>query len=179
MQKSTVRNMLALIAAASLLLLTGCMSSTNPDTYNANDAGMAATVQHGVITDIRAVKLEGSKVGGPIGAAAGGIGGSYIGGDTRTSMLGALGGAVVGGVAGHYAGEAMTSRDALQYIIETSNKKTIAVVQGKEPVLFKGQHVLVLTDKNKTRVIADDDYPMPQTAPSNSTTPSTTAAKKQ
>ncbi|MCD6055395.1 MAG: pcp [Gammaproteobacteria bacterium] len=178
MQKSVMRNIAALIGAASFLLLTGCMSSTNPDTYNANDAGMAAIVQHGIITDIRAVKLEGSKVGGPVGAAAGGIGGSYIGGDTRTSMLGALGGAVIGGVAGHYAGQAMTSRDGLQYIIQTTNKKTIAVVQGKEPVLFKGQHVLILTDKNKTRVIADDDYPMPQTTPSTSTTPSTAAAKK-
>lgn len=139
-----------------LLLLSGCIPSSHPDVYGNHGAGTGASVQHGVIVDVRTVKLQGSSLGAPVGAVAGGIGGSFIGSSTRTNLLGALGGATAGGITGYYVDRAITSRDAVQYIIRLNNKKNIAVVQGKTPALSKGQRVLVLIDKSKTRVIADN-----------------------
>lgn len=151
------RTIFTVIGLGILLLLSGCIPSSNPDVYGNQGAGTRASVQQGVIVDVRTVKLQGSGgLGAPVGAAAGGIGGSFLGSSTRTNLLGALGGAVVGGITGYYVDKTLTTRDANQYIIRLSNGKNIAVVQGKTPALSNGQHVLVLIDKSKTRVIPDD-----------------------
>ncbi len=136
--------------------VAGCQSGPSAGTYQRNQTMQAASVGKGKIVSFRTVQYSGTQsgVGVGAGAVAGGVAGSFIGGGTRSNVLGAVGGAVLGGVAGSAAEEAITSGDAVEFIVQMDDGRTLAVVQKNEDALAVGERVMVLQG-GQTRVIRD------------------------
>ncbi len=142
--------MLAAIAVA------GCQPGPSANTYQRNQTMQAANVETGQIISFRVVRYSGTQsgVGAGAGAVAGGVTGSFLGGGARSNVLGAVGGAVLGGVAGSAAEEAITSGDAVEFIVRMDGGQTLAVVQQNEDNLAVGERVMVLRGA-QTRIIRD------------------------
>lgn len=136
--------------------VAGCQPGPSANTYSRNQTMQTANVQKGKIVSFRTVEYSGTKsgVGAGAGAVAGGVAGSFIGGGWRSNALGAVGGAVAGGVAGSAAEEAITSGQAVEFIVQLDNGQTIAVVQKNEDNLAAGERVMVLQG-GSTRIIRD------------------------
>ena len=150
----------------SEITLIACSPSLSPDVYTTRSAGQARTVTKGVIVSFQPVTVSndfnaqgsGGGAGTFAGAALGGIAGSQIGGSVAANAAGAVGGAVLGGIIGNVAEKKLTQQTAIQYVIKRPNGSLISVVQGPEPQLSRGQHVLVIYGSNRTRVIPDTSY---------------------
>ncbi len=143
-----------LILAAGLV--AGCQPGPSANTYQRNQTMQAATVQKGKIVSFRTVRYSGTQsgVGAGAGAVAGGVGGSFLGGGTRSNILGAVGGAVLGGVAGSAAEEAITSGEAIEFIVQLDDGRSLAIVQKNEDNLSVGERVMVLQG-GQTRIVRD------------------------
>jgi outer membrane lipoprotein SlyB len=134
---------LGLVLAA--LVAAGCARSPGPNTYETREMNQAATVETGTIVSMRPVAVEGSgRTGTLIGGAAGGVAGSFIGGDWRSNLLAGIAGAVIGGVAGGAAERSITATTATEFIVEMDGGGTIAVVQGNDQGFRVGDKVTVL-----------------------------------
>jgi outer membrane lipoprotein SlyB len=145
----------ALLAAALLLLpMAACAPSRTGETYNANQLGRTATVTQGTIVSMKDVPVQGGAggVGTTAGAIAGGIGGSFIGGDWRSNVLAGLAGAIIGGVLGNQAERQLTGGTATEFIIQQPDGGLIAVVQTNEAGLMVGDRVRVL-QSDRTRLV--------------------------
>jgi outer membrane lipoprotein SlyB len=91
-------------------------------------------------------------VGTIAGAGAGAVAGSFIGGDRRTNILGAIGGAVVGGLVGNVVEKSTSTGQAMEFIIQEDNAaQPISVVQTNEENFRPGQRI-VLTRGDRTRL---------------------------
>lgn len=152
-------------AAPALALLAGGLAACAPQatnsTYSAAGIGRSQYVEYGTIIGMRPVTVQGSGggVGTLAGAAAGGVAGSFIGGDPRSNILGALGGAIIGGVAGNVAERSMTTGQAIEFTIRTP-QGDMAVVQSNEEALQVGEHVRILRG-DRTRITRDANPPPP------------------
>ena len=144
----------ALILLASAALMTGCASSNAGNVYSRDAAQAAHVVKTGVVEQIRAVRIEGTKsyVGTAAGAAVGGLAGRGVGGGTGRDIA-TVAGAVAGGLAGAASEEMLTRRAGLEIIVRLDNGQTMAVVQedGGEN-FFVGQQVRVLERGGTFRV---------------------------
>jgi outer membrane lipoprotein SlyB len=141
------------VALISTLIIYGCASSKSGQVYTRDQTRQAHRVERGAVTEVRTVKIEGTKsaVGSFGGAALGGIGGSMLGGGRGSAVFAVLG-AIGGGLAGAAAEEALTRQDGLEITVKLDSGSTIAVVQ-KADVMFKaGDRVRVLSSSNTTRV---------------------------
>lgn len=143
-----------LLAAALLLPVAACAPSRTADTYNANQVGRTAIVTQGTIVGMRDVTVQGGAggVGTTAGAIAGGIGGSFIGGDWRSNVLAGLAGAIVGGILGSQAERQVTGGTATEFTIQETDGTTIAVVQTNESGLLVGDRVRILRS-DRTRLV--------------------------
>lgn len=154
-----------------VLVLASCAKDYNSSSYSDATAGEAQIVRYGVIVQAQPVTIdsEGDKTVGTVaGAGAGAVLGSLIGGGFVSNTLGSIGGALAGGAAGSAAGKAAGKQNGVQYFIKLDSGSTISVVQGTEPALNLGQHVMVLTGSGaRDRVLADNS---PQTEPTTQTT---------
>lgn len=155
-----MRSVRAGMAAAALIgaaaLLGGCATENfNAQTYQ---TGLSAQrVKIGTIVSIRNVALQPNNAGGAVGAVAGGILGSQLGGDSNSFALhglGALGGAVIGGMLGQSAGNRITGGVGQLITVRLHNGRMIAVTQAGGQGLHVGQRVQVLFGADgKTRVM--------------------------
>jgi outer membrane lipoprotein SlyB len=124
---------------------SGCAHAPGPNAYESREVNQAAVVERGRIVSMRPVSVEGTgRTGTLVGGAAGGVAGSFIGGDWRSNLLAGIAGAVVGGVAGNAAERSLTATTATEFIVELERGGTIAVVQGNEDGLRVGDTVTVL-----------------------------------
>lgn len=145
---------ISIIAAASVLLLSGCAGSMSNSNYSTAQVRMAMAVKAGVVDSVRKVKIDpntqgvGSTAGGLIGAIAG----SNLGGG-KGSLVFSILGAVAGGVAGHIVEAAVIQKEGLEIMVKLDNSDfTVVVQEGDEP-FFAGERVKVLTAQNgSTRV---------------------------
>lgn len=138
-------------------LLVGCNQDIGTSSYTANQAGEVNRVVPATVVSMRAVTINTSSgYGAPIGAVAGGVAGSAIGGSTRANIIGGLGGAVVGGLAGHAIDQGIGKKKGMEYVLRvTKDKSLITVTQLQDMQLSVGQKVLVIYGK-QTRVVPDD-----------------------
>ncbi|MCC6720083.1 MAG: glycine zipper 2TM domain-containing protein [Acetobacteraceae bacterium] len=115
--------------------------------------GRTAQVSYGVIVSMRPVTIQGGRsgVGTLGGAAAGGVAGSFIGGDPRSNVLGAIGGAIIGGLAGSAVEGSASTGQAMEFIIREDSGQTISVVQTNEEG-FQPNERVVLTRGARTRI---------------------------
>jgi outer membrane lipoprotein SlyB len=141
------------LCLAALLGMSACAPGNTNTTYTGADIGRTAQVSYGVIVSMRPVTIQGgqSGVGTLGGAAAGGVAGSFIGGDPRSNILGAIGGAVLGGLAGSAVEGSTRTANAVEFIIREDSGQTISVVQTNEERFQPGERV-VLTRGARTRI---------------------------
>ncbi|MFA9439833.1 glycine zipper 2TM domain-containing protein [Uliginosibacterium sp. sgz301328] len=149
MQHVTVAALCALSLA-----LSACASSKAGDVYSRDEAQRTMTFREGVVSDVRQVKLEGTKtaIGTGAGAVVGGVAGSTIG-QGKGQIVGAVLGAVAGGLAGAAAEEGLTRENALQITVKLNNGENIIVVQEMgQDTFVAGDRVRVVQSGGKTRV---------------------------
>jgi outer membrane lipoprotein SlyB len=145
----------------SILLLTACQPELNPNTYNYY-GGQGGQVQEGVIQDIQYnVKVQRNNgVGAFAGGVAGGAVGSNLGGSGGAlGLLGAVGGAVLGGIAGNAAQNSLDTSSATLYIVQlTRSQRLVSVIQENALALCKGDHVYLINNGNRPRLILNNNY---------------------
>lgn len=137
---------LLLAVPAVCLLVSACGDRYQSDYYSGTAAQRASTVEYGKVVSARTVKIrnEENKYGSLVGAAAGGVGGSAIGGDWRMNALGALGGMVAGGVLGAAVDDQLNEVDGYEYIVETRSGRTMAVAQTDKTPFAAGDDVMLI-----------------------------------
>ncbi|OUD15589.1 hypothetical protein [Thioflexithrix psekupsensis] len=142
-----------IIIALCVLTLTACASSRSAEIYTRDQARQAYVVQTGVVTDIRAVRIEGTKspIGALGGAAIGSIAGGSVGGG-RGSQVAAILGGIGGWILGATAEEAVTQRDGFELTVRLDSGRMIAVVQEADVAFRLGDRVRVLSQGGETRV---------------------------
>ena len=128
------------------MALSGCAAPPPNSTYGGYGVGRAAEVSYGTIVSMRDVAVQGpsSGIGALGGAAAGGVAGSFLGGDPRMNILGAIGGALIGGIAGSAVEGGLASGQAVEFIIRVDDGQTISVVQSNENRFVPGQRVAII-----------------------------------
>ncbi len=145
----------ARLFAVSLLsaFLVACASSNSGSVYSRDDARRVQTVKTGIVENVRAVKLEGTKspIGTVAGGAIGGVAGGSIG-NGKGSTIGAVVGAVVGGIAGAAIEEGVTRKDALEITVKLDSGALIAIVQEADEQFKVGDKVRLIENSSISRV---------------------------
>jgi outer membrane lipoprotein SlyB len=164
----------AALCAAFVLAaaLPACAPQQTGSTVTASGLGRAASVSYGTIVGMRPVQVAGRAPGGVgtvAGAAAGGIAGSFIGGDWRSNALAGIGGALAGGLAGSAIEGGISSGTAIEFIVREDQGGDIAVVQTNEDALQVGDRVF-LSRGDRVRIARAAGQPVqpgfqPQMAP--------------
>jgi len=141
-----VRRLLFVLALVAPLGLLNCGGPPPNSTYGAYSVGEMASVSYGTIVSMRPVAIQTppTGIGALTGAAAGGVAGSYIGGDPRANILGAIGGALLGGIAGSAVEGSLSGGRAIEFIIRLDDGRTVSVVQSNENRFAIGQRVAVI-----------------------------------
>ena len=137
------------------LLLSGCASNLQGDTYSRDEARRVQTVRMGTIESLRPVKIEGTKtpIGGGAGAVVGGVAGSAVGGG-RGSVVAAVIGAVAGGLLGAATEEGITRTQGVEITVREDDGSMRAYVQAvQENEIFRvGERVRIMTVDGTSRV---------------------------
>ena len=151
--RSLISNLGPVALLGAVLALGACAPRNTNTTYTGADIGRSAQVSYGVVVSMRPVTIQSgqSGVGTFGGAAAGATAGSFIGGDPRMRILGAIGGAIVGGLAGSAAEGALSTGQAVEFIIREDTGQTVSVVQTNEEN-FRPNERIVLTRGARTRI---------------------------
>jgi len=149
-----MRRVLFLLVVGSLVL-SGCASSLSGSAYERRQGRTVQDVQLGTVEHVREVEIEGTKTG--IGAAAGGLAGSVIGGGggrrgSVGSAVGSIAGAVVGGVAGAAVEEGATRQKGFEITVRLESGRLIAVTQAADEAFNVGDRVRILSGQGVTRV---------------------------
>jgi len=144
----------AIPAVLTVILLAGCAGGLGSRDYERTEARRVYEVKMGVVENVRAVQLEGTKsaVGTIGGAAVGGIAGSTVGGGKGQALATVIG-AVAGGIAGAAAEEAITKQPGLEITVRLDTGRTIAVTQADDGERFNvGDRVRILESGGEARV---------------------------
>lgn len=152
----TVPHMKSILSLAALpFLFASCaQESLTGDAYSRGEVGHAQAVEHGRITSIRYVQIEGGTGAGTIlGGVAGGVLGNQIGGGTGRTLA-TIGGVGLGAVAGSHAQKAIDSRQGLEIQVRLDGGGSIVVTQEANPrePFARGEHVRVLSNGGRTRI---------------------------
>ncbi|GHT96388.1 hypothetical protein FACS1894122_14700 [Alphaproteobacteria bacterium] len=152
--------LLSIALCGLTVLISGCARNISSSTYDARKIGETNDTYECVVVKVRKVAieegdyLEDNHTGAMMGAVAGGIGGSFIGGGNARYAT-AAGGAILGGLAGALAEKGLKSQDGLEYIVRLNSGKLKTVVQGMDSPLSVGQPAILIVDhKGRSRVIA-------------------------
>ncbi len=145
-----------LMVLLASLFLSGCMSDLTGTSYSAREARFTQLVRFGTVTEVQAVKIDGTEgeVGTIAGAAIGGAAASGIGGK-REGAVGAVLGAIAGGVLGHMAEKKITQKGGVELTIQLETGSYLSVVQQNDPnaQFNRGDRVKVLTQNSTSRVV--------------------------
>lgn len=138
---------------ASVVALTGCISSRSGKVYSRDQARHIQDVQTGVVEHVREIVIEGTQsgIGAAAGGAVGGIGGSEVG-HGKGSSAGAVVGAVLGGVAGGALEEVATRKKGYEITVRLDTGRTIAIAQEADEAFKVGERVRIVTGGGVSRV---------------------------
>lgn len=135
------------------LIINACTSNIGSNHYATSSTGEVNRAAKGTVVSVRQVSVQSENGAGTlIGAAAGGVAGSTIGGGNTAHILGALGGAVLGGMAGDAAQGALSKQGGYEYVIQLDSGGMVTVTQGNDVLLTPGQKCMVLYGR-QARVI--------------------------
>ncbi len=136
-----------------LTVLCGCAANIGSNQYDTQQTGTVNRAVRCSVLSVRQINVENSgDTGTLIGAAAGGVAGSAIGGSTTSNILGAIGGAVIGGMAGGATEAALSKQGGFEYVAQLENGNIVTITQGNDVLLTPGQKCLILYGK-KARII--------------------------
>ena len=150
----------ALFFALAAFISVGCGRQISSDVYSGSSVGETSSTYPGVIISARHVTVEDKEYleENGLGIIGGGAGGAILGsqfGKGSGKTLTTVGGAVAGAVAGAYAEKALSTQDAMEYIVALENGESKTVVQGMDPSLPVGQKVwLIVSHHGRSRVTA-------------------------
>ncbi len=149
------KNFTVFLLMTLLVGIFGC-SLHSGSTYERSEMGSPQYFKKGVILSIREIEIKGTEsgAGAVVGATAGGLAGSTLGGGTATRALGAVGGAVIGGLLGHATEDLITSGAASEFIIQPDKGESYAIVQVNDEELKAGERVLIMDSEN-IRIVRD------------------------
>lgn len=146
---------------ALVMLLTNCAKNISSNEYSEAEVGAIKQTYRGVVLNARNVKVQGADrlqdngMGVVGGGVAGGVLGSMVG-KGRGSTLGMLAGAAAGALGGAMAEKKLKEQDGVEYTVELKSGRVMTIVQGPEPRLHPGQHVLVMVgSRGRSRVVLD------------------------
>ncbi len=140
-----MKKSLMLLVLPLALMASACTSRIGADEYNLSSVGTVNQAARGTVLSVRQVQIQNENgTGTLLGAAAGGVAGSLIGGSDTAHILGAIGGATVGGIAGNAAQGALSSQTGYQYVIQLDSGRLVTVTQGTDVLLTPGQKCIVL-----------------------------------
>lgn len=145
----TLINSIALGMVA--LILASCAPSRSGQVYSPDQARRPHSVETGVVEEVRAVQIEGTRSG--VGVVGGGVAGGVIGstvGSGRGSTIAAVVGALAGAAAGAATEEQITKTDGLEILVRLDSGRLVAVVQEGDVRFFPGERVQVLTGTDGT-----------------------------
>lgn len=142
---------LVLLAALAFSIAAGGCA-TDPELSRAGEE----SVRYGRIVRIDPVELEGDHqlgVGAIVGAAAGGLLGSFIGHGTGRDIA-VVAGALGGGFAGNAVQNRYVDKRAGQHVtVRLQNGVAVAVTQPADPNLRVGDHVRIDGSGQRARVV--------------------------
>lgn len=144
-----------LIMAALLSIgVTACTTNMSSNTYSTSGATQMQRVVAGTIVSARQVQIadDQNAIGSLGGAALGGLAGAQIG-HGAGSTAGAIGGALIGGLIGNQIEKQVTKQMGMEYVVKLKNGAMVSVVQGTDPMFYRGQHVMVVYGGGRPRVI--------------------------
>jgi len=120
MKKIVLVSTLAFVISLSL---TACAPNISPDTVSASNANDIQSAVEGTVISKRNVTVKGDNnlLGTGIGALAGGVAGSTIGGG-KGKTLATIGGAVLGGAAGNAVQDKMQTQQGVEYVIKLTQQ---------------------------------------------------------
>lgn len=126
MRPSHLRPAVLLVALA----LAACAPQNLNSTVSAYGVGQVAALEYGTIVGMRPVSIAGSQsgLGVATGGVAGGVIGSTIGGDWRARAVGGVLGAAVGALGGGLVENAVTSGQAVEFVVRMDNSRADQVV---------------------------------------------------
>jgi len=140
--------------AALALALGGCATSDSANVYKRDQMRTAATVQSGVVDQVREVQMQDSTgIGAVAGGVIGGIAaGRNIGGGSGQIVSGILG-SIIGGLLGNKIEENVMRKQALEISLTLDNGQRMVVVQEADQPIVPRQRVDVISDGQTTRVV--------------------------
>lgn len=148
-----MKKFLVLMILPMVAVLNACTSNIGANQYATANVGEVNRAMKGTVVSVRAVMIQSDNNAGTlIGAGAGGVAGSMIGGSDTAHILGAIGGAVLGGMAGDAAQNQLSKQGGFEYVIQLDNGNVVTVTQGDDVLLSAGQKCIVLYGK-QARVI--------------------------
>lgn len=149
-----MKKYLSIFALPFIAALNACTADIGANDYYASSANTVTTTKTCTVVSLRpvTVKSNNNNAGSLLGAAAGGVAGSAIGGDSTAHILGAIGGAVVGGIAGDATQAQLSKQTGFEYVVRLDNGSLVTVVQGNDVYIQPGQRCLVLYGR-QARVI--------------------------
>jgi outer membrane lipoprotein SlyB len=161
--RSPSRLLPAIAALAALAAVPACAPAYSGSTVSARQLGGAASISYGTVVGTRPVRVAGGPggIGTVGGAVAGGLAGSFIGGDWRSNALAGLGGALLGGLAGSAIEGGARSGTAIAFIVREDRGGDIEVVQTNEEGLQAGDRV-VISRSDRIRLSRAAGGPAPQ-----------------
>ena len=139
-------HLLATLSVGTALFLSSCADMFGPqNTYKEDAIGMTQDVYTGTITSITPVKITGdnANTGTALGAVAGGLGASTLGGG-RGNTLFTAGGVLAGAAIGNQIQKGMDSKAGIRVVVKLDGQnKTMSVTQvaDKKQSLYVGQRV--------------------------------------
>ncbi len=153
----------ALLTAFSTVFLVGCTTPKTAQHYEPEQARMLQAVAFGVITDVRAVIINGasSGQGATAGAVMGALPGTQSGNNTS---------AVLGGVLGSFLGQGLETatarRGGVELLVALDDGSSVAVTQQADGLVYApGQRVRVIMLNGSARVVHHNGPASPRAAP--------------
>lgn len=131
-------------SSLGLLAFASCSNFGPQETYKEDQIGMTQEVKTGTIVSLKNVIINpnDTNTGTALGAVAGGLGGSTLGGG-KGSTLFAAGGALAGALAGSQIDKAVSQTEGVRVVVKLDQGGTQSVTQAKDKKnpLYVGQRV--------------------------------------
>ena len=144
-----------------VMLLNNCAKNISSNEYSEAEVGAVKQTYRGVVLNVRNVKVQGAdrlqdnSMGLVGGGVAGGVLGSMVG-KGHGATIATLAGAAAGALGGAMAEKKLKEQNGVEYTVELNSGRIMTIVQGPEPRINPGQHVLVMVgSKGRSRVVVD------------------------
>ncbi|MDC0367638.1 glycine zipper 2TM domain-containing protein [Gammaproteobacteria bacterium] len=153
-----IKNKFLIIILLGLFTASCVNISQQPTTVSRGDVQKQQSITLGTILDITNVTIEGDRrLGAAAGAAIGGVAGKNTTDSDTESDIASVLGALAGSAIGASIGSAMTKKNGVELLIETTSGRLVSIIQESSDVRYeKNQKVRIIKRNGKSRVLPID-----------------------